>query len=82
MTKIKNSLYNNYWDVNKSYGWAMSQKLPVGGFKYAENTFKFSKDFAETYYKDSDDGYFFKDERHNDLSFCLKELKLKKLKIW
>ena len=47
MTKIKNSLYNNYWDVNKSYGWAMSQKLPVGGFKYAENTFKFSKDFAE-----------------------------------
>ena len=51
----------------------MSQKLPVGGFKYAENTFKFSKDFAETYYKDSDDRYFFKDECHYDLFFYLKE---------
>ena len=22
-----------YWDVNSLYGWALSQKLPVGGFK-------------------------------------------------
>ena len=26
-------LYLKYWDVNSLYGWALSQKLPVGGFK-------------------------------------------------
>ena len=27
-----------YWDVNNSYGWAMSQKLPEDGFKWVRNT--------------------------------------------
>ena len=29
--------YLKYWNVNKLYGWAMSQKLPVNGSKWVEN---------------------------------------------
>ena len=28
----------NYWNVNNLYGWTMSQKLPVGSFKWVEET--------------------------------------------
>ena len=31
--KNKGSLYLNFWNVNDLYGWAISQKLPVGSFK-------------------------------------------------
>ena len=31
------------WDVNKLYGWEISQKLLIGGFKWAEDTSKLSK---------------------------------------
>ena len=27
------SSYVKYWDVNNLYGWTMSQRLPVNGFK-------------------------------------------------
>ena len=33
LDKNKETLYLNCWDVNDLYGWAMSQKLPAGGFK-------------------------------------------------
>ena len=33
LDKNKETSYLNCWDVNDLYGWAMSQKLPVGGFK-------------------------------------------------
>ena len=29
-------------DVNNLYGWPMSQKLPVNGFKMEKNTSKFN----------------------------------------
>ena len=35
--KIKNHSVK-YWDVNIYYGWAISQKLHVDGFKWVENT--------------------------------------------
>ena len=35
--EIKKLLYLKYWDVNNFYRWAMSQKLPVNGFKCVEN---------------------------------------------
>ena len=54
----KESLYLNYWDVNNLYGQAMSQKLPVDGFKQLENTFQFNKDFIKSYNEDSEGEYF------------------------
>ena len=30
------SLYIEYLDANNLYGWAMSQKLPVNGFKWVK----------------------------------------------
>ena len=32
--KNKESSYLKNWDVNNLYGWTMSQKLPVNGFKW------------------------------------------------
>ena len=40
------------------YGWAMSQKLPVNGFKWVENLSKFNEDFLKNYDENSDKGYF------------------------
>ena len=36
--KNKESSYLNYWQVNKFYGWAMSQMLPSHSFKWVKNT--------------------------------------------
>ena len=41
--KNKESPYLEYWEVNSLYGWAMSQKFPVNGFKWVENTSQFMK---------------------------------------
>ena len=43
--KNKQSWNLNYCDVSNLYGWAMSQKLPPGGFKWIENTSQFRKRF-------------------------------------
>ena len=40
--KIKESLYLMYLDANNLYGWAMSQKFPVDGFKWKINILKFN----------------------------------------
>ena len=37
----KEPSYIQYWDVNNSYGRAMSQKLFVNNFKWVENISKF-----------------------------------------
>ena len=41
----KEASYLNSWGVNNSHGRAMPESLSVGGFKQAEDTFRFSKDF-------------------------------------
>ena len=53
------SSYIEYLDANNLYGWAMSLKLPVKGFKRVNNR-KLSefKDFIKKYDEDSSTGYF------------------------
>ena len=45
--KDKEASFIMYWDVNNLYGRAMSQKLPVDGFKWKKNTSKFHKNFIK-----------------------------------
>ena len=54
----KEFLYFDCWDVNNLHGWAMSQKLPLGGFKWVEYTSQFNKDFIKNCNGDSDATYF------------------------
>ena len=37
-----------YWDVNSFYGCAISQNLPVGGFKSVKDTSQFNEDLMKT----------------------------------
>ena len=46
--------YLMYLDANNLYGWAMSQKPPVDGFKWVKDLFKFNKDFIKNYDENSD----------------------------
>ena len=41
------SSYLMYLDASNLFGWAMSQKLPVNGFKWVKNLSKFNKDFIK-----------------------------------
>ena len=47
MVKKKETSYIQYWDVNNSYGWAMSQKLPVNNFEWIKDISKFNEDFIK-----------------------------------
>ena len=55
-----NKKYIKYWDVNNLYSWAMSQKLPVNGFKQVEETSQFNEDFIKSYNKNMIKGIFLK----------------------
>ena len=67
--KNKESSYLQYWDVSISYGWAMSQKLPVKNFEWIKDASQFNvewikdasqfnEDFIKNYNGESDEGYF------------------------
>ena len=53
------SSYVIYLDANNLHGWAMSQKLPVNGFKWKKYVSKFDEDFIKNYDEDSNKGYIF-----------------------
>ena len=46
-------------DASNLYGWAMSQKLPVNGFKWLADSSQFKEDFIKNCDGNSDIGYFF-----------------------
>ena len=54
------SSYLMYLDTNNLYGWAMSQKLPVNGFKWVKNLSQFNENFIRNYDENRDIGYFLK----------------------
>ena len=49
-----------YLDTSNLYGWAMSQKLPINGFKWVEKSrlSRFNEIFIKNYNENSDTGYF------------------------
>ena len=49
--KNKESSYLQYWDVNISFEWAISQKFPVNIFEWFEDTSQFNKVFIKNYNK-------------------------------
>ena len=51
------SSYLMYLDANNLYGWGMSQKLPVNGFKWVKKLSKFNEDFIKNYDEKSNKGY-------------------------
>ena len=71
------SSYIQYLDANNLYGWAMSKKLPVNGFKWLDSN-KINEDFIKNYNENNDNGYILEvdvkypkrlHKSHSDLPF-------------
>ena len=52
------SSFIQYLDPNNLYGWAMSKKIPVNGFKWADND-KVNEEFIKNHNKNDKKGYIF-----------------------
>ena len=85
--KNKESSFLMYVDANSLYGWAMSKKLPVDGFKWVEDLSMFTEDFIKNYDEEGDVGYLLvvdieypKTLRmlHSDLPFLPEKMKINK----
>ena len=85
----KESSYIQYLDTSNLYGWAMSQKLPVNGFKWIKNVTEIDEKFIRSYDEDSDKGYILEvdvkypgklHDLHSDLPFLPKRKKIDKCK--
>ena len=55
--KKKKSLYIQYLDANNFYGKAMTEKMPVRGFKWVNDISKMDEDFVKGYDKNDNKGY-------------------------
>ena len=55
--KNKESSYIQYLDANNLYGMAMSEKLPIKGFKWIADISRIDKHFVKSYSKNSNKGY-------------------------
>ena len=84
------SSYLIYLDANNLYGWAMSHKLPVNGFKWLKKKklSKFNEDFIKKYDEDCNKGYFLEVDIdypkelfnfHKDLPFLPERKKVEKV---
>ena len=77
----KPSSYVQYIDANNLYGWAMSQSLPTGGFKWMD----VKQDEIIEFVKREDCGYLFEvdlryptdlHDSHNELPFMCEKMDL------
>ena len=85
--KNKESSFLMYVDANNLYGWAMSKKLPVDGFKWVDDLSMFTEDFIKSYDEEVDVGCLLvvyieypKTLRmlHSDLPFLPEKMKINK----
>ena len=86
------SSYIQYLDANNLYGWAMSKKLPVNGFKWLdtpETSNKINEDFIKNYDENDDKSYILEvdvkypkrlHELHSHLPFLSERMKVNKCK--
>ena len=82
------SSYIQYFDANNLYGWAMSKKLPVSGFKWIDNN-EINEEFIKNYNENDNKGYILEvgvkypkrlHELHSDLPFLSEQMKVNKCK--
>ena len=87
--KNEESSYIQYLDANNLYGWAMSQKLPVNGFKWIEDTSEMNEEFIKNYDENNDKGYILEvdvkypkklHDLHSDLPFLPERMGIDKCK--
>ena len=85
--KNEESSFLEYLNAHNLYGWAMSQPIPVDGFKFVKNVSKIDEDFIKNYDKDSDKGYILEvdaeypkhlHDLHSDLQFLPERMKIDK----
>ena len=82
------SSYIQYLDANNLYGWAMSKKLPVNGFKWTDNNI-INEEFIKNYNENNKKGYILEvdikypkklHDLHSDLPFLLERMEINKCK--
>ena len=82
------SSYIQYLDANNLYGWVMSKKLPVNGFKWIDNN-EINEDFIKNYDENNDKVYIFEvdvkypkklHKLHSDLPFLPERMEINKCK--
>ena len=85
----KESSYIQYLEAKNLYSLAMSQKLPVNGFKWVEETSRINKEFIKNFDENNDQGYVLEvnvkyprklHDLHSDLPFLPKRMKIDKCK--
>ena len=86
--KNEESFYIQYLTANNLYGWTMSQKLPVNGFKWVNDVTEINEEFIKNY-ENNDKGYILQvdvkypkklHDLHDDLPFLPKRIKIDKCK--
>ena len=80
------SSYIQYLDANNLYGWAMSKKLPVNGFKWLDSD-EINEEFIKNYNENDNKGYILEvdvkypkrlHELHSGLPFLSERMKIDK----
>ena len=85
------SSYIQYLDANNLYGWAMSKKFPVNGFKWLDNDKinEINKEFIKNYNENDKKGYILEVDvkypkklhgLHSDLPFLPERMEINKCK--
>ena len=87
--KNKESSYIQYLDANNLYGMAMTEKLPVKGYKWMDDISMINEEFVKSYNKNSSKGYILNvdvdypcelQNLHSDLPFLPERMVVNKTK--